>query len=100
MFGDPAPDDLKARNAPPPRAHRSLLTACQQAIKIRYLMQENRAEVDVREATPGFLSAPLLLRCPKETPLLTIFDATYGPQGSGTYDSAGIINVTEKIRGL
>lgn len=59
-----------------------------------------RGEIELRESTPGFLAQDFIMQCPKEARLLTIFDATYGPQGSGTYDAAGLLNVKEKICGL
>ena len=71
------------------------------ALKLRYILLGRRAEVEAREGScPGFLAQQLYIRCPDEPFALTIYEATYGPRGSGTYDINGIIDVTEKICGM
>lgn len=62
-----------------------------------------RAELEVREEEPGRMGRKrFILRAPETPPLLNIFEATYGPHGTGSYDggAASVMDVTEKICGL
>jgi hypothetical protein len=66
---------------------------------VRYISLHRRSEIEVREATPGFLAEDLVVKVTHEAPLLTVYNATYGPQGAGSYDAKGLLDVTEKICG-
>jgi len=79
-----------------------LVLSMLKSLKLRYVLMGRRAEIESREgARPGFLAQPLYLRLSPDGPVaLSIYEATYGPRGSGTYDKEGVVDVTERVCGM